>query len=88
MYDKALSDLVYTDSRFQTSVNLRIDLDNPEKIKGYIPTKASAGIMNQYLNDIASGAGKNSRHGYATALIGPYGKGKSHLVLVLLQLIS
>ena len=88
MYDKALSRLVNTDSRFQTSVNLKIDLDNPSKIKGYIPTKASVTILKQYLSDIDPDCGDKQRHGYATALIGPYGKGKSHLVLVLLQIIS
>lgn len=74
-----LSEMIEIDRRFQNSVNLSIDLDNETKITGYIPTQSSSAILEHYLNNV-----KNNTE-QATILIGPYGKGKSHLLLVLLN---
>ena len=81
--NKALHQLVATDRRFQSSVNLMLDIDNNEKIESYIPTMSSLSILASYLRDIHL-----SDHGNATVLIGPYGKGKSHLILVWLALLA
>ncbi len=81
--DKSLKELVSTDRRFQSSVNLMLDINDENKIEGYIPTRSSLGVLNKYLSDIAC-----SDYGNATVLIGPYGKGKSHLILVWLSLLS
>lgn len=78
-----LSDYVQIDKRFQHAVNLQLDLDNDEKLLHYIPTRSSILILKNYLETIT---GKNRNR--ATILIGPYGKGKSHLLLVLLRLIA
>ena len=62
-------------------MNLQLDVANPQKVENYIPTRSSLQILKQYLRDTVEG-----EHGNATVLIGPYGKGKSHLILVWLAL--
>ena len=81
--NKRLQELVSTDRRFQSSVNLMLDIANENKIESYIPTRSSLGILSQYLYDT-----EKESHGNATVLIGPYGKGKSHLILVWLSLLA
>ena len=78
-----LEELINIDNRFQKSVNLLLDLQNEEKVKSYIPTRSSVNILKQYLKSIINNAGNK-----ANILIGPYGKGKSHLLLVLMSIIS
>ena len=53
-----------------------------EKILNYIPTKSSVRFMDEYMQAVF---GKKE---HATLLVGPYGKGKSHLLLVLLAVLS
>lgn len=77
------SELFETDTNFQSSVNIYLDLNNIEKINSYIPTKSSVNFLNYYLDNI-SGKGDDK----STMVIAPYGKGKSHLILVLLYIIS
>ena len=72
----------YIDENFQYSVNLQFDINNIEKIKEYIPTKDGCELLKSYLNSIIYGKNR------ATILIGPYGKGKSHLLLVLITLLD
>ena len=78
-----LHELVKIDNRFEKSVNLTLDLYVQEKIDGYIPTRSSVNILDSYINEVRSFSGNR-----ATVLIGPYGKGKSHLLLVLLSILS
>ena len=67
---------------FQYSINIQYDLMNLSKVKGYIPTRKSVEILKDYLlNTIIDNRDKS------TVLIGPYGKGKSHLILVLIELM-
>lgn len=74
-----------SNNNFQTSVNLQYDLNNEEKIRGYIPTTQSLSILKRYLNAVCS---ENNNEDNATVLIGPYGRGKSHLLLVLSAILS
>lgn len=76
-----LKQVVQVDNRFQKSVNLFLDLDNPDKVEGYIPTLSSLEVLRQYVTNVAE-----QTQNRANILIGPYGKGKSHLILLLLQL--
>lgn len=77
------ADFIKGNEGFQYSVNLQYDLYNNLKIKGYIPTKKSVELLSEYiLNTKIKGSNKS------TVLIGPYGKGKSHLLLVLLNILS
>ncbi|MBL4935573.1 hypothetical protein JK636_07345 [Clostridium sp. YIM B02515] len=68
---------------FQYSINLQYDLGSNNKVKGYIPTISTLDILKDYLKKIYYGKGESS-----TVLIGPYGKGKSHLLLILLTLLE
>lgn len=67
---------------FQYSVNIEYDLGNESKVKGFIPTFASMDVI----EDIMLSTHKNSTD-RARILIGAYGKGKSHLVLVILSFL-
>ena len=78
-----LADLVKIDHRFEKSVNLLLDLNDESKLKLYIPTRSSIKLLTEYLEEVEAFSGKR-----ANILIGPYGKGKSHLLLVLLAILS
>lgn len=78
-----LTDLVSVDNRFEKSINLLLDLNNEKKVADYIPTRSSVAVLRNYLDETLHYTGAR-----ATALIGPYGKGKSHLLLVVLYLLS
>ena len=78
-----LADLVKIDHRFEKSVNLLLDLNDESKLKLYIPTRSSIKLLTEYLEEVETFSGKR-----ANILIGPYGKGKSHLLLVLLAILS
>lgn len=78
----SLKDIVQFNSNFKTAINLYLSLNKPEKILGYIPTKSSVVFMGEYAKAVL----ENKEQ--ATLLVGPYGKGKSHLLLVLLAALS
>ena len=77
-----LSEYISFNNDFRDSVNLYLDLNKVEKINSYLPTKSSVDVLASYLEFVAS----NKQH--STLLIGPYGKGKSHLLLLLLAILS
>lgn len=77
-----LTELVELNSSFKTAVNLYLSLNKKEKILNYIPTMSSIGFMDEYLKAIIENKEQS------TILIGPYGKGKSHLLLVLLAILT
>lgn len=77
-----LSDYISFNMNFKTSINLYLDLNKADKIKSYIPTKSSLSVMRDYLRSVLTDTEQ------ASLLIGPYGKGKSHLFLVMLAVIS
>lgn len=79
------SEFTSSDNNFQSSVNLQYDLNREQKIASYIPTYQSVSILKRYLNAVYN---DNFNEDNATVLIGPYGRGKSHLILVLTALIS
>lgn len=80
---KKCMELIQTNQNFQKSVNLQLDLGNYERVGSYIPTRSSTTILDKYFRSLAGKQAEN-----ATILIGPYGKGKSHLLLVLLALLQ
>lgn len=75
-------DFIGVNENFQYSVNLQFDINNISKIKEYIPTKDGCELLKGYFNSIVNGKNR------ATTLVGPYGKGKSHLLLVLITLLD
>lgn len=78
-----LNTIVRVNKDFQNSINIQLDLKKEEKIKGYIPTRSSLSILERYLDNVRKQSQEKS-----TLLIGPYGKGKSHLILLLLGILS
>ena len=76
------NDIIGVNENFQYSVNLHFDINNISKIKEYIPTKDGCELLKKYLQSVYGGKNR------ATTLIGPYGKGKSHLLLVLITLLN
>ncbi|MCB2291337.1 hypothetical protein LGK97_16545 [Clostridium sp. CS001] len=76
-------DFIKADEGFQYSINLQYDLNKYSKVTGYIPTSASVEILKKYLTSIYYDSKDR-----ASILVGPYGKGKSHLLLILLAIIS
>ena len=75
-------DYISVNENFQYSVNLQFDINNIAKIKEYIPTKDGCELLNQYFASVLNSKNR------ATTLVGPYGKGKSHLLLVLITLLN
>ncbi len=68
---------------FKSSVNLEFDLNNEDKILEYIPTKDLCDVLKIYIKSIIEPDKLRS-----TILSGPYGKGKSYLMLMLTYLIG
>ncbi len=78
----SLRNLIEFDSNFKIAINLYLSLNKTDKVLGYIPTKSSVVFMGEYIKAVL----ENKEQ--ATLLVGPYGKGKSHLLLVLLAVLS
>lgn len=78
----SLKNYIKTSDSFKNSINIYLDLNKPQKVTNYIPTKSSISILDEYIESV------NENKDQATILIGPYGKGKSHLLLVLLSILS
>lgn len=78
----SLNEIISFDEGFKSSINLYLNLNNKDKILGYIPTKSSVSFLLEYLSAV-----KGNKE-QASIIIGPYGKGKSHLLLVLLAIVS
>ena len=73
---------IWVEEGFQTSVNIAYDLNNENKIKNFIPTIASMDVIEEVLLSTSASSTSRSR-----ILIGAYGKGKSHIILVLMSLL-
>lgn len=79
---RSLNEIIEFNGSFKTAINLCLSLNKTEKVLGYIPTKSSVNFMGDYMKSVI----ENKEQ--ATLLVGPYGKGKSHLLLVLLAILS
>ena len=79
------SELIEVNKGFQASVNLEYDLNKISKVRSYIPTEQSVKVLGAFLRSYYY---SSEPQGRATVLIGPYGRGKSHLLLVLSALTS
>lgn len=77
-----LKEIIEIDESFKSSINLYLNLNNWDKVLKYIPTKSSVSFLNEYLMAV-----KNNKE-KASLIVGSYGKGKSHLLLVLLAIVS
>lgn len=77
-----MANMISVATGFQSSVNIAYDINDDKKLKNYIPTKSAL----QLLEDILLSTGKESTD-RARILIGAYGKGKSHIVLMILSIL-
>lgn len=68
---------------FQSSVNIAFDLYNDDKLLNFIPTSSSLQIIEEIIQSTHLSSKQRAR-----ILIGAYGRGKSHAILVLLNLLS
>ena len=79
MYDHYIK----INKKFKSSVNLQYDLGNTDKLLQYIPTTDLCDVIKSYAKSVLFGD-----TGRSTLLAGPYGKGKSYLMLVITYLFS
>ena len=77
-----MSKMISVASGFQYSVNIGYDLNNEEKIKKFIPTASALNLLEDVLLSTAPASTERAR-----VLIGAYGKGKSHIMLMILSLL-
>lgn len=77
-----MSNMIKTAPGFQYSVNIAFDLNNDDKIKNFIPTASSIVLLENIIKSV-----DNNGTDRARILIGPYGKGKSHIVLMILSIL-
>ncbi|QEK11541.1 hypothetical protein FQB35_03655 [Crassaminicella thermophila] len=77
-----ISEFIHTAPGFQYSINLKYDLQSVEKIQNYIATSSAMDIIEDILLSVSLSSNDRAR-----LLIGPYGKGKSHLVLIIIALL-
>lgn len=77
-----MSNMISVASGFQYSVNIGYDLNNDDKLKNFIPTKSALSLLEEIL--LSTNINSTNR---ARVLIGAYGKGKSHIVLMILSML-
>jgi hypothetical protein len=65
------------------SININLDMDHPDRLVGYIPTRKSVALSEEVLKGIVSA---NSTKAFAVAA--PYGSGKSSAGLLWCQLVE
>ena len=77
-----LKDNIQVAKGFQTSVNIAYDLHDDNKVQNFIPTMSSLDVIEDVLLSTAPNSTDRAR-----ILIGAYGRGKSHIILVLLSML-
>jgi hypothetical protein len=77
-----MKELIEIAKGFQTSINIAYDLNNDDKVRAFIPTMSSLDVIEDVLLSTAPASTQRAR-----ILIGAYGRGKSHIVLVLMSLL-
>ena len=74
--------MITTAPGFQYSVNIAYDLNNDDKLENFIPTASSLTLLDNIMKSVEPNGTDRAR-----ILIGPYGKGKSHIVLMILSML-
>jgi hypothetical protein len=74
---------IHIQQGFQSSVNIAYDLQSDEKLENFIPTNGVMDVLESLLLSTYDKATDRAK-----ILVGAYGKGKSHAILVLLNLLS
>ena len=78
-----MSEMISVASGFQYSVNIGYDLNHDDKLQNFIPTKSSLNLLQDILQSTAESSTERAR-----VLVGAYGKGKSHIVLTILSVLT
>ncbi len=81
MSEKYMGNILLKEA-FQKSVNIRYDYGDEAKVQDYIASSDSLDLLGKLVWSTANGVTNR-----ANILIGAYGRGKSHLILVLLTLL-
>lgn len=77
-----MSKMISVASGFQNSINIGYDLNSNDKLNNFIPTKSAMRLLEEILLSTFEASTERSR-----ILIGAYGKGKSHIVLMILSIL-
>lgn len=78
-----IKEILKFDNNIQSSINIDLDYNDESKRQSYILTSKSVEIINDLISTFDD---KNKNK--SKILIGPYGKGKSHLALYIMGLMS
>lgn len=77
--------MIEASKNFQASVNIAFDFDNAKKLEEFIPNSEAVKFIDEtVLSAVNANSGTTDRAGI---LIGPYGKGKSYIVLEAISLL-
>ncbi len=71
--------MILPNKDFQTSVNIEFDFGSKNKVEQLIPTDSVCVYLEELLRDVITSSNQRAK-----LLVGPYGKGKSHVVLAAL----
>ena len=77
-----MTNMISVATGFQSSVNIAYDMNDDAKLKNYIPTKSALSSLEDVLLSTSQDSTDRAR-----ILIGAYGKGKSHIVLMILSIL-
>ncbi len=77
-----MSEMISVAEGFQYSVNIEYDLGDDDKLRNFIPTRATLNLLEEILHSVRPNSTERAR-----ILIGAYGRGKSHIVLTILSLL-
>ena len=77
-----MKDMITIESGFQYSINISYDLYSDDKLRSFIPTRSALKLLEEIL--LSTNVSSTER---ARILIGAYGKGKSHIVLMILSIL-
>ena len=78
-----LEEIIEISSGFQSSVNISYDLHNKDKIQSFIPTTSALELITNVIESTDDNSVQRAK-----ILTGAYGRGKSHIVLVILSILS
>jgi hypothetical protein len=74
--------MISVEQAYQYSVNIKYDLNNPARVRSYVPTESFVNLVDDVIQSLKPFSTDRAR-----IVIGPYGTGKSHLVTVLAALL-
>ncbi|MBR1579023.1 MAG: restriction endonuclease subunit S [Selenomonadaceae bacterium] len=77
-----MSEMISVATGFQYSVNIEYDWNDDSKIENFIPTTAALSLLEEILLSVNINSPDRAR-----VLIGAYGRGKSHIVLIILSIL-